>query len=80
MKVGSTYTVIFTAVLKIEAVCSPKRWYIPTSPDDVATQKTNIDIFAAVRTSNLIRGFVSDFNFKFHKTGIQMQNQENWET
>jgi hypothetical protein len=33
----------------------PKRRYLPTSPYGVATQKTNIDIFTAVRTSNLTR-------------------------
>jgi hypothetical protein len=32
----------------------PKRWYLSTSPYGVTTQKTNIDIFTAVRTSNLI--------------------------
>jgi hypothetical protein len=31
----------------------PKRWYLPTSPHGVTTQKTNIDIFTAVRTSYL---------------------------
>jgi hypothetical protein len=29
--------------------------YIPTSPDGVTTQKINIDIFAAVRTSDFIK-------------------------
>jgi hypothetical protein len=28
----------------------PKRWYLHTSPHGVTTQKTNIDIFTAVRT------------------------------
>jgi hypothetical protein len=32
----------------------PKRWYLPTNPHYVTAQKTNIDIFTAVRTSNLI--------------------------
>jgi hypothetical protein len=32
---------------------SPKLEYLPASPHGVATQKTNIDIFTAVRTSNL---------------------------
>jgi hypothetical protein len=27
----------------------PKRWYLPTSPHGVTTQKTNNDIFTAVR-------------------------------
>jgi hypothetical protein len=31
-----------------------QKWYIPTSPHGVATQKTNIDIFTAVKTSDLI--------------------------
>jgi hypothetical protein len=31
----------------------PKRWYLPTSPHGISTQKNNIDIFTAVRTSNL---------------------------
>jgi hypothetical protein len=32
----------------------PKRWYLPTSPHGVTTQKISIDIFTAVRTSNHI--------------------------
>jgi hypothetical protein len=32
----------------------PKRWFLPISPHGVTTQKTNIDIFTAVRTSNLM--------------------------
>jgi hypothetical protein len=32
----------------------PKCWHLPTSPHGVITQKTNIDIFTAVRTSNLV--------------------------
>jgi hypothetical protein len=32
---------------------SPKRWYLPTSPHCVTTQKNNIDIFTAVRTSSI---------------------------
>jgi hypothetical protein len=34
---------------------SPKRWYLPRSSHSVATQKTNINIFTAVRTSHLIQ-------------------------
>jgi hypothetical protein len=34
---------------------SPKSWYHPTSLHGATIQKTNIDIFTAVRTSNLIR-------------------------
>jgi hypothetical protein len=30
-----------------------KCWYLPTSLHDITTQKTNDDIFTAVRTSNL---------------------------
>jgi hypothetical protein len=32
----------------------PKHWYLPASPHGVTTQKTNIDIFTALRTSNLV--------------------------
>jgi hypothetical protein len=32
---------------------SPKRWYLPTSLHGVTTQKNNIVILAAVRTSDL---------------------------
>jgi hypothetical protein len=42
------------SALKIEAVFSPKRWYLPTSPHEITTQKTNIYIgilFPAVKTS-----------------------------
>jgi hypothetical protein len=31
----------------------PKRWYLLASPHGLTTQKTDIDIFTAVRTSNL---------------------------
>jgi hypothetical protein len=31
----------------------PKRWYLLTSQHGLTTQKTNIDIFTVVRTSNL---------------------------
>jgi hypothetical protein len=34
----------------------PKRWYLPTSPHGVTTQKTNIDIFTSVRISDLSYG------------------------
>jgi hypothetical protein len=33
---------------------SPKRWYLHSSPKGVTTQETNIDIFTAVRTSDLM--------------------------
>jgi hypothetical protein len=36
-----------------EQYIPPKRWYLPASPHGVTTQKDNIEIFAAVRTSNL---------------------------
>jgi hypothetical protein len=39
--------------LKMEASCFSKTLVSPTSPQSVTTQKTNIDIFTAVRTSNL---------------------------
>jgi hypothetical protein len=32
----------------------PKRRYLRTSPNDVTAQKTNTDIFTAVKTSSLI--------------------------
>jgi hypothetical protein len=32
---------------------SPKQWYLPASPLGITTQKTNIDIFTAVRSSDL---------------------------
>jgi hypothetical protein len=32
-----------------------KRWYLPLSPHGFTTQKNNIDIFTAVRTSDLIQ-------------------------
>jgi hypothetical protein len=41
---------ILWSALKMETVCFPKRWYLPTSPHSVKTQN-NIDIFTAVRTS-----------------------------
>jgi hypothetical protein len=37
-----------------DSIISPKRWYLSTSPQGVTTQKTNIDIFTAERTSDLI--------------------------
>jgi hypothetical protein len=40
----------------------PKRLYLPTSPYGVTTQKTNIDIFTAVRTSDLILLFSMSIN------------------
>jgi hypothetical protein len=35
------------------SMCPPKFWYPPTSPNRVATQKSNINIFTAMRTQNL---------------------------
>jgi hypothetical protein len=32
----------------MEAVCSPERWYLLTSPHGVTTQKTHIDVFGSV--------------------------------
>jgi hypothetical protein len=31
------------------------RWYLSTSPYGIVTQETNIDIFSAVRTSDLTK-------------------------
>jgi hypothetical protein len=42
-----------TVALKMEAVCSPNHWYLPTSSYDVTTHKINIDIFTAVKISSL---------------------------
>jgi hypothetical protein len=39
---------------EMKAYVPSKRWYLPTSPHGVITQKTNIDIFTAVSTSNFI--------------------------
>jgi hypothetical protein len=36
---------------------SQKRWYLATRPHDVTTQKTDTDIFTAVRTSDLSCSF-----------------------
>jgi hypothetical protein len=45
-RLGETYC------LRLQII-SLKRWYLPTSPHDVTTQNNNIDIFIAVRTSNI---------------------------
>jgi hypothetical protein len=37
-----------------------KCWYLPTSPHGVTTQKTNTDIFTAVRISNLVMHSLHD--------------------
>jgi hypothetical protein len=34
-------------------ILSPKRWYLPMSPHGVITQKNIIDIFTAMKISNL---------------------------
>jgi hypothetical protein len=42
----------FAEALKVEVVCSSETWwYLPAH--GVTTQKTNIDIFTALRNSNL---------------------------
>jgi hypothetical protein len=41
-----------------------KRWYRPASPHGFTTQKTNIDIFTAMRTSSHIGYWVVSRNFK----------------
>jgi hypothetical protein len=33
----------------------PKRWYLPTSVHSISAQKTNINIFTAVRNSNFLQ-------------------------
>jgi hypothetical protein len=54
--VSEEYTAsIFRAeVLKTEAVCPTETLVPPVTPHSVKIQKTNIDIFTAVRISNLI--------------------------
>jgi hypothetical protein len=54
------------SALKLEALCSSKLWYPDTSSHDVRTQKTNINIFPTMRTSNLIKfyKFVRDILWK----------------
>jgi hypothetical protein len=49
-------------------------WYLPTSPHGFTTQKSNIDIFTAVRTSNLIqRNHNSEDNIRhFPRDCVQM--------
>jgi hypothetical protein len=44
-------------VTKMEAMYSPKRLYLPASPHGVTTQKTNIGIFTAVKTSDGILSY-----------------------
>jgi hypothetical protein len=38
----------------------PKRWYLPTGPRGVTTHETNIDIFTAVRTSNIVHHHIQN--------------------
>jgi hypothetical protein len=49
----SINSVLFYSALKIEVVCSPKCWYLPTSSHSFTTQKPNTDIFPAVRNLNV---------------------------
>jgi hypothetical protein len=44
-----------SSMLKTKAVCSPETLVVPTSLHGITTQKTNIGIFIAVKTSNLIK-------------------------
>jgi hypothetical protein len=44
---------------------SPKCWYLPMSPHGVTVQN-NIDVFTAVRTSNLTHTFRSDVLVELH--------------
>jgi hypothetical protein len=59
---GETYCLIFRAEFSPEDV-SPKRWYLPASPQGVTTQKTNINTFTALRTSNIIKEFGEQSEF-----------------
>jgi hypothetical protein len=43
------------SVLKVEAIFHPETFVLSAGPLVVTTQKTNIDIFASVRTRNLIK-------------------------
>jgi hypothetical protein len=43
---------------------SLKHWYLPASPHGSTTQKTNINIFTAMRTSNLCKNVVYLFRNK----------------
>jgi hypothetical protein len=40
------------STLKTRQYFSPRRRYLPTGPHGVITQKTNVDILKAVKTSN----------------------------
>jgi hypothetical protein len=54
------YMLVFWVVMLLQPwrwrqYVSPKRWYLPTSPHDVTTQKTNIDKFNYNYTIHAIR-------------------------
>jgi hypothetical protein len=59
----------------------PKRWYLRTSSHSFTSQKTNIDIFTAVRTSNLIWKISAKEAvwtvFERHSYGVTNHNHEN---
>jgi hypothetical protein len=62
---------------------SPKRWYLPTRPHDVTCQKSNIDIFTAVRTSDITKRVWINirkklFPFKFQHTFYQYTGSNNF--
>jgi hypothetical protein len=39
--------------MEMERYVPPKHWYLPANPHGVTTQKTDINIFAAVRIADL---------------------------
>jgi hypothetical protein len=43
------------SLLGCDVTVPPKSWCLPASPHSITSQKTNIDIFTAVRTSNFIQ-------------------------
>jgi hypothetical protein len=41
------------SLLKMETACFSNCCYLPTNPYSLTTRKTNMDIFTAIRTSNI---------------------------
>jgi hypothetical protein len=56
----------------MKAVC----WYLPTSPNDVTTLKTNTENFTPMRTLNLIRYYLMDFQNSLRKITDRSPGQE----
>jgi hypothetical protein len=53
-----SWNYILWTCIELQALLKPK--IITTSPQDVTTQMTNIDIFTTVRTTNLIVNFLNN--------------------